>query len=60
MGTFIRPSVGTPASTPTAVDAVRAYAARVRADADRLAAVFEDIAPWNPQRPEGRTQPVSL
>ncbi|MFE5242402.1 MULTISPECIES: hypothetical protein [unclassified Streptomyces] len=29
---------------PAAADAVRAYAAKTRADADRLAAVLEDIA----------------
>ncbi|MFF1478029.1 hypothetical protein ACFVYD_10690 [Streptomyces sp. NPDC058301] len=29
---------------PAAADAVRAYAARTRANADRLAAVLEDIA----------------
>ncbi|GAA2634536.1 hypothetical protein GCM10010425_39490 [Streptomyces spororaveus] len=29
---------------PAAADAVRAYAARTRADADRFAAVLEDIA----------------
>ncbi|MFE2823509.1 hypothetical protein [Streptomyces sp. NPDC059271] len=29
---------------PAAADAVRAYAARTRADADRLAGVLEDIA----------------
>lgn len=29
---------------PAAADAVRAYAAKTRADADRFAAVLEDIA----------------
>ncbi|MEU7297976.1 hypothetical protein AB0A76_33100 [Streptomyces exfoliatus] len=46
---------------PAAADAVRAYAAKTRADADRFAAVLEDIAanglpdpeqctPWEEQR----------
>ncbi|WP_327280470.1 MULTISPECIES: hypothetical protein [unclassified Streptomyces] len=46
---------------PSAVDAVRAYAAQTRAKADRMAAVLEDIAanglpsvddctPWEPLR----------
>ncbi|MEU3657858.1 hypothetical protein AB0E67_34955 [Streptomyces sp. NPDC032161] len=44
-----QPALTTPATSrkqlePAAADAVRAYAARTRADADQLAAVLEDIA----------------
>ncbi|MEV6533643.1 hypothetical protein AB0M86_29295 [Streptomyces sp. NPDC051639] len=37
------PSIRQPLE-PAAADAVRAYAARTRADADQLASVLEDIA----------------